>query len=66
MAAAFLAFLSLGFAVVVVVVVVLLLALMTAHRVPLLLPICKEVSGGGEGGSWAEERTALDDNRSEG
>lgn len=63
MAAAFLAFLSLGFA---VVVVVLLLALMTAHTVPLLLPICKEVSGGGEGGSWAEERTALDDNRSEG
>jgi len=63
MAAAFLAFLSLCFA---VVVVVLLLALMTAHTVPLLLPICKEVSGGGEGGSWAEERTAPDDNRSEG
>lgn len=65
MAAAFLALRSLGFAV--VVVVVLLLALMTAHTVPLLLPICKEVSGGGEGGSWVEEQTALpDDNRSGG
>lgn len=47
MAAAFLALLSLGS----VVVVMLLLALMTAHTVPLLLPICKKVSGGGEGGS---------------
>lgn len=46
MAAAFLAFLSLELA---VVVVVLLLALMTAHTLP--LSICKEVSGGGEGGS---------------
>lgn len=63
MAAAFLALLSLEFAV----VVGLLLALITAHTVPLLLPICKEVSGGGEGGSWAKERTALpDDNRSGG
>lgn len=64
MAAAFLALLSLEFA---VVVVMLLLALITAHTVPLLLPICKEVSGGGEGGSWAKVRTALpDDNRSGG
>lgn len=64
MAAAFLALLSLEFA---VVVVMLLLALITAHTVPLLLPICKEVSGGGEGGSWVKERTALpDDNRSGG
>lgn len=63
MAAAFLALPSLGLAV----VVVLLLPLMTAHTVPLLLPICKEVSGGGEGGScWAEERTALPDVRSGG
>jgi hypothetical protein len=61
MATAFLVLPSLGLAVVVV------LLLMTAQTVPLLLPICKEVSGGGEGGScWAEERTALPDVRSGG
>lgn len=46
---------------------VLLLALMTAQTVPLLLPRCREVSGGGEGGScWAGWRTVLPDDRSGG
>jgi len=63
MATAFLALSSLGF----VVIEGLLLPLMTAQIVPLLLPICREVSGGGEGGScWVEWRTVLPDDRSGG
>lgn len=64
MAAAFLALPpSLGF----VVIAGLFVPLMTAQTVPLLLPRCREVSGGGEGGScWAEWRTALPDDRSGG
>lgn len=50
MAAAFLALPSLGLAVLLL-TLLLLLPLITAQTVVLLLSRCKEVSGGGEGGS---------------
>lgn len=64
MAAAFLALPSLGLSVLLL-TLLLLLPLKTAQTVVLLLPRCREVSGGGEGGScWADGRSALPDARS--
>lgn len=63
MAEAFLALPSFGLAVLLFLLTLLmLLPLKTAQTVPLVLPMCREVSGGGEGGScWADGRSALPD-----